>query len=346
MRLIRQRVPELSRQTLGAGATFTGRLWCGDGREYEHGRVVVDDRGDVVALGDAAEVAVPFGALEIESAWIGPGLVDAHVHLAFGSPEDIMARGVVAVRDLGAPPHKAMTWRELSAPRVQVAGPLLTAPGGYPSQSWGRDGFAAYVDDIEQTKRLVQGLATQVDVVKLALEPRGGPVPSAAIATAIVETAHAAGREVSCHALSVDMVERALDAGVDELAHTPLEPLHAALVDRIAVARVRVISTLHTHLRGSEVVGNAAALVSAGVVVRYGTDLGNAGIKPGADVRELGLLARTGLGPEGTLSAATEPIRAGAAAGLVALLDDPREQPRTWLQPHAVMVGSTLLLRA
>jgi imidazolonepropionase-like amidohydrolase len=342
---MRQRVPELSEQTLGAGATFTGRLWCGDGRELEHGRVVIDDDGVVVAVGDAVDVAAPFGALEIESVWIGPGLVDAHVHLAFGSPDDILARGVVAVCDLGAPPQKAMAWRELAAPHVRVAGPLLTAPGGYPSQSWGRDGFAAYVDDVEQTTRLVQGLATQVDVIKLALEPRGGPVPSLEVATAVVETAHAAGCEVTCHALTVATVEQALDAGVDELAHTPAELLPAALVDRIAAAGVRVISTLHTHLRGSDVVANATALVSAGVVLRYGTDLGNAGTKPGADPRELELLARSGLGVEGALTAATVPIRVGEAAGLVALPEDPREQPRAWLQPHAVMVGSTLLLR-
>ena len=345
LRLIRQRVPELTQQTLGAGAVFTGRLWCGDGRELEHGRVVVDDSGVVTALGDAADIAVPFGALEVDAAWIGPGLVDAHVHLAFGSPDDIVARGVVAVRDLGAPPRDAMTWRALSAPRVQVAGPLLTAPDGYPSQSWGRNGFAAYVDSVDQSRRLVQGLATQVDVIKLALEPRGGPVPSAELAVAIVETAHAVDLEVTCHALTVEMVERALDAGVDELAHTPLELLPAALVDRIAAAGVRVVSTLHTHLRGSEVVANAAALVRAGVEVRYGTDLGNAGTKPGADPRELDLLARCGLDGDAVLRSATEPISVGQPAGLVALLEDPREHTRTWLLPHAVMVGPTLLLR-
>jgi len=345
VRLIRQRVPELTLQTLGAGATFTGRLWCGDGDELEHGRIVVDDTGNVVALGDVAEVAVPFGALEIEAAWIGPGLMDAHVHLAFGSPDDIVERGVVAVRDLGAPPADAVRWRELSAPRVQVAGPLLTAPGGYPSTSWGRDGFAAYVDDIDQTRRLVQGLATQVDVIKLALEPRGGPVPSTEVAAAVVESAHAAAREVTCHALTVAMVERALDVGVDELAHTPVERLPAPVVDRIASAGVRVISTLHTHLRGSDVLANATALVAAGVNLRYGTDLGNAGIKPGADPRELDLLAASGLGKDSALRASTEPIRPGQPAGIVALLDDPREHSRTWLQPHAVMVGPTLLLR-
>jgi imidazolonepropionase-like amidohydrolase len=340
-----RRGDELAQQTLGAGAVFSGRLWCGDGREFDRGHVVIDDAGVVTAVGADAEVEVPFGVLEVEAPWVGPGLVDAHVHLAFGSPDDIVRRGVVAVRDLGAPPREAMTWRDtVDAPRVSVAGPLLTAAGGYPSQSWGRDGFAAFIDDVEQTTRLVQGLAATVDVVKLALEPRGGPVPSADICAAVVEAAHDGGRQVTCHALTVAMVERALDAGVDELAHTPLDRLSAATIDRIVEAGVRVVSTLHTHLRSGDVLDNARDLVSAGVPMRYGTDLGNAGIRAGADARELDLLARAGLDAEGALLAATEPVVVGAPAALVALDDDPRERPRTWSRPRAVMVGSTLLL--
>jgi imidazolonepropionase-like amidohydrolase len=142
------------------------------------------------------------------------------------------------------------------------------------------------------------------------------------------------------------MVERALDAGVDELAHTPLERLPAALIDRIVAAGVGVVSTLHTHLRKDAVLDNARDLVSAGVRMSYGTDLGNAGIQVGADARELDLLASAGLGAEGVLFASTEPIVVGSPAAVVALDIDPREQSRAWIQPHAVMVGPTLLLRA
>src|SRR4051794_12891687 len=126
MRLTRRRRRTLSQETLGAGAAFTGHLWLGDGRELQQGRVVIDSAGVVTAAGNAGEVEVPYGALEVDAAWIGPGLVDHHVHLAFGAPEDIVSRCVVSVRDLGAPPMDALRWRELDAPRVQVAGPLLT----------------------------------------------------------------------------------------------------------------------------------------------------------------------------------------------------------------------------
>lgn len=326
-----------------------GHVWVGDGTEISTGRVVVDPAGVVVAVGPSDEVEMPDGAEQIAAAWVGPGLYDAHVHLAFGRAEDIVAGGVVAVRDLGAPPVDAATWRGLVMPRVTVAGPLLTSPGGYPSRSWGSRGFAAFVDDVDQATRLVSGLAAQVDVVKLALEPAGGPVPSRTVAAAVVEAAHSAGRQVVCHALTVSMVERALDVGVDELAHTPVELLPAELVERIADAGVTVVSTLHTFVHGGDgagAVANAAALVAAGATVRYGTDLGNGGIKPGADIRELELLADdVGLGADGALRAATEPLTVGRPAGVVALTGDPRERPKCWRRPLAVVGGGTVLAR-
>jgi hypothetical protein len=86
--------------------------------------------------------------------------------------------------------------------------------------------------------------------------------------------------------------------------------------------------------------------VAAGARLRYGTDLGNAGTRSGADLRELELLATAvGLGSEGAVRAATQPIVAGDAAGVVVLDDDPRRRPSAWREPRAVVVGSTLLLR-
>ena len=340
----------LTPQPARDGVVLDGLVWVGDGTELTDGRVVVDGSGTVAALGLRSDVGAPADAVHVTGAWIGPGLHDAHVHLAFGRPEDVLAAGVVAVRDLGAPPVDAARWRALPAPHVEVAGPLLTAPGGYPSQSWGSRGFAAFVDDVDQATRLVTGLAPQVDIVKLALEPAGGPVPTPDVAAAVVEAAHAAGRGVVCHALTVAMVERALDAGVDELAHTPVERLPDELVARIAEQGVGVVSTLHTFVHGGTGAGaveNAAALVAAGAVLRYGTDLGNGGIDPGADAKELDLLAReVGLGVDGALRAATRPLSVGEPAAVVALDRDPRHEPKTWRRPQAVVVGRTLLTRS
>jgi imidazolonepropionase-like amidohydrolase len=325
---------------------------------------VLDAAGVIVRMGPAVDIDPPpdLPVLGGQDCWVGPGVVDAHVHLAFGRAEDALAAGVVAVRDLGAPLEQALTWRTGSAERpppgqpwVIVAGPLLTAPGGYPSRSWGAAGFARFVSDpavgIVAVDELVKA---GVDVVKVALEPAGGaPVLDPATLRVVVDHAHGRDRRVTAHALTVAMVERALDAGVDELCHTPTERLPDLVVQRLAVSRVPVVSTLATLCRTDDrtvLLENASRLVAAGVPLAYGTDLGNAGTCPGVDPEELALLAATGFGARGALAAATtvaaELVTAHAGAltvGLpltgVVLPGDPLVDTAVWRHPLAVFVG-------
>lgn len=345
-----------------------GRIWAGGGAEViVEGVVVVDGAGTVAALGPASAVEIPEGVRVLggPGSWVGPGLVDAHVHLAFGGPELALAGGLVAVRDLGAPPSQAAAWRTAgrppdASPHVAVAGPLLTAPGGYPSRSWGAAGFSRALDSPESARAAVRDLvADGVDLVKVALEPSGGlPVPSLAEVRAVTDAAHAAGLAVTAHALSLDMVRRALDAGVDELCHVPTEPLPAELVEAIADAAIPVVSTLQTFYAGGAGEGaglNAASLHEAGVALLYGTDLGNAGTRPGVDPRELDRLAAAGLGREGALRAATDGaagaagvrgmsgrLAVGQPAAAVLLPEDPLTEPAAWRRPTAVVVAARL----
>jgi imidazolonepropionase-like amidohydrolase len=163
---------------------------------------------------------------------------------------------------------------------------------------------------------------------------------------------------VVAHALSVAMVTRALDAGVDELAHTPTERMSEELIQRIVDSGVSVVSTLQTFFSGGvgpAAAANASDLIAAGVVMRYGTDLGNSGTAPGADPRELDRLAAAGLGRLGALRAATllsaraPGIRSrtgmivlGEAAGLVLLPGDPIAEPGVWRTPAAVFADGRL----
>jgi imidazolonepropionase-like amidohydrolase len=292
-------------------------------------------------------------------------VVDAHVHLAFGGPELALSGGVVAVRDLGAPLERALGWRAGAGqpgwPLVSVAGPVLTAPEGYPSQSWGADGYAAFAGTAEQAAKLVKELVSAgVDLVKVALEPGAGwPVPTPAVVRAAVEAAHEAGLAVAAHALTADMVGRALEAGVDELVHTPVQRLPEPLIDRIAAAGIRVVSTLQTFFSGGQgraAAANAADLHRAGVPLVYGTDLGNAGTRPGVDPRELDRLADAGLGRLGALRAATEGaaaspgmragtgrIEVGQPAAAVLLSGDPLVEPGVWRHPLAVLAGGRVI---
>ena len=357
--------------SLGAGAVFRGTVWTGGEAAPVDGLVIVDGSGRVDRIGPAAQVAVPEGLPVFGGTghWIGPGLIDAHVHLAFAAVPPL-STGLVAVRDLGAPATVARAVRTghrrpaEGQPVVAVAGQIVTAPRGYPSATWGRNGFAAFVADPGQARVVVQGLATTVDVIKIALEPgpTGWPVPDPTTVRAVVEAAHSAGLRVVAHALRAAMVGRAVDAGVDELAHTPTERLSPDLVERIAAAGIGVVSTLQTFFssgHGASAAANAADLVQAGVDLRYGTDLGNTGTRPGVDPRELDRLADAGLGRLGALRAATEAaaaapgirgrtgrLRPGEPAALVMLPGDPLCEPGLWSTVEAVVADGRLLLPA
>lgn len=356
---------------LGRGVMLLGTVWTGGAEEAFAGAVVVDPKGRVAYVGPSPPepLASDLQVLGGSHCWVGPGIVDAHVHLAFGSLEDCLPAGLVGVRDLGAPSAAARQWRtgrrspRIGCPFVAAAGPIITAPEGYPSRSWGADGFAAFAGSVRRARALVRRLANEgADVVKIALEPGDAdwPVPSSEIARAVVDEAHTVGLAVVAHALRVDMVRRAVESGVDELAHTPTERLPADLVERIAGANIAVVSTLQTFFSdgdGEVAAANAADLHRAGVVLRYGTDFGNAGTRPGVDPRELDRLADTGLGRLGALRAATETsaqapgmrwrtghLRVGEPAALVLLSGDPVAEPEVWLAPLAVLVDGRLVV--
>lgn len=348
------------------GLAVRGRLWPGGGEPpLADAVVVVDDAGYVSAYGPADLVDLPEGIRVVEAGWVGPAVVDAHVHLAFGAPGELAARGVLAVRDLGAPPDDARRWQApYGTPVVAVAGPVLTAPGGYPSRSWGARGFARFLGSPAEAGRAVASLARDgVDLVKLALEPADGlPVPGDDVARAVVDEAHAAGLAVTCHALTAAMVTRALDAGVDELAHLPAERLPTHLVARLALSGVPIVSTMRTLTAGGgpeadAVLANARALVGVGVPLVYGTDLGNDATSVGVDPDELRLLADAGLGPEGALAAATEgaaavpglagrcspTVAVGRQARLALLAGDPLTDPGHWRRPVAAVSGAEVV---
>lgn len=371
MRASRSVRPGPAGTELGRGVALRGAVWTGGAAPAFDGVVVIGPDGRVAALGPTAAIRLPAGVRVLggPDCWVGPGVVDAHVHLAFGTAEEALRGGVVAVRDLGAPRGDALRWRTghrrppPGRPCIGVAGPILTAPGGYPSQSWGADGFAAFVANPAAARQAVRNLAGDgVDLVKIALE-RGTderwPVPSTAVVRAVVEAAHDAGLRVTAHALTTEMVARAVEAGVDELAHTPVQRLPEELVDRIAAAGIWVVSTLQTFFTGGvgrDAAANAAALHRAGVPLAYGTDLGNAGTRPGADPRELDRLADAGLGRLGALRAATErssrligmrgrtgTLTRGQAAAVVLLSGDPLVEPGVWRSPRAVLCDGRLL---
>lgn len=297
-------------------------------------------QGSRVAYAGVAEWA-PEAEQEVTGDWfLMPGVVDHHVHLGLADPVEVLERGVVAVRDLGWPPEEIFplvdisTGTDFDGPRVAAVGPMLTAVGGYPSRaSWAPQGTAREVRGPEEAAAAVERLAGEDPAaIKVALNTEAGPTPSDAELVAICQAAHARKLPVTAHVQGEGQAERALGAGVDELAHCPwTERLSDAVVEGLA-RRVRIVATLDIHSYGEVTealriaVDNLFRFVRAGGRVLYGTDLGNGPIPPGIHLREVQHLAAARMPNERILEAMTAwKLHPGAPGDLVALEGDPLE---------------------
>jgi imidazolonepropionase-like amidohydrolase len=226
---------------------------------------------------------------------IVPAFIDAHVHLSVAGDVALVARvelrrGIAGVLDLGEPERLLpIDPRPL---RARYSGPLLTAPGGYPTQTWGKDGYGLELSTAAAAREAVARLADkEARFVKIAFDPRF-PLLQQDVARAAADEAHRRGLFVAAHALDADSVRRALDAGADVLAHTPRDELPPDLLARIKGKWV--ISTLFAFGVSPD---RLRTLKQAGARIAYGTDLGNEQTKPGIDERELALLVAAGVDP-------------------------------------------------
>ena len=89
--------------SLGRGVALRGTVWAGGGTEPYDGVVLIAPDGTIDRIGPPGWIPIPVGVRVIGAGhnWVGPGIIDAHVHLAFGSAEEALSGGVVGVRDLG-----------------------------------------------------------------------------------------------------------------------------------------------------------------------------------------------------------------------------------------------------
>lgn len=234
----------------------------------EHGRIVRVEPG---AAGRA-----PRDAVDARGRLVMPGLINAHVHIARGgmfeagepplplqvlaSFRDGLRAGVTTVADMGCPAPLAAALRgataaePLAGPSLVAAGPLLTAPGGYPFD-WmpplvAKLGAALACGSEREAGAAVERVASAgMDHVKLAVMHQSyanQPLPtvSVEVARAVVHAAHGAGLKVFAHAHSNADYRVALDAGADALMHSSFEPLDAELVERIRASGIAVCPTL------------------------------------------------------------------------------------------------------
>ena len=328
-----------------------------------HGKATLVVRAGRIEEITAAAPSSTLRTVDATGRYLAPAFIDSHVHLAyrFSAPE--LARGgIAAAVDLAAP--MAFLTTDLRPLRTILAGPMVTAPTGYPTRSWGSDGYGLEIRGTQAARAAVDRLhAAGARVIKLPVGdatgggalsmPKNPAILSDQEMKAIADQAHSYGMRVVAHALNDIDVLRAAVAGVDVLAHTPTDPLSDPTVQ--AWSGRAVISTLAAFPDLAEPAENLRRLRAGGATVLYGTDMGYTtftGINP----QELELLGKAGLDNRAILAAGTTvpaqfwgfgdglgTLAAGHAASFLILDADPQHDLPTLSRPVAVYLDGVLL---
>lgn len=260
-----------------------------------------------VGPADADAAAIPLPGVLL------PGFTDHHVHLQLlpsDALEPLAAGGLSRVIDLGGGPDVLAVLAEPDpfAAALEFAGTFLTAPGGYPSdRAWAPAGSWRAVSSADDAELAVaEQVAAGASRIKIALNADAGPVWSDALLAEVVAEIRAAGLPVVAHVEGAGQAARAIEAGVDVLAHAPFsEVLPSAMVERSVTQGQRWVSTLAIHepAERATALENVRAFRAAGGELLYGTDLGNGEQPLGLNPAELKELVHAGLDETAVLRA-------------------------------------------
>ena len=342
-----------------------------DLRPVDDAAIVIRDER-VISVGRRRDIPLPERAQVVDGKrlTIAPGFIDAHVHIGFFDPIEVLAGGVTQVRDLGWPPAEIFTLArrsrraDFAGPDVVAAGQILTPPGGYPTRAaWAPPGTGLEVPDRGAAEDAVDAMAAAgACVIKVALNPPAGPSFELPVLRSVVEAAHSRGLRVTAHVFGLEELHKALDAGVDELAHMLLspEPIPDATIARMVAHDMVVVPTLAIFSGAGRriAIENLRRFLDAGGWVVYGTDLGNAGPRPGIDPTEVNAMSEAGMTAREILLAATSAaahalgwhatgaLEQGAAADLVAFRGDAPADTRALTRVAAVWRRGRLVERS
>jgi imidazolonepropionase-like amidohydrolase len=315
--------PTLSAPTLSATATLAlvhGELIDGTGAAPVADATVVIATDKIVAVGPAASTPVPSGVqtVDLHGAAILPGFINAHVHEAFDKAnlKAWAEGGVTTVRDESATPETVQGLKALKADiatdphlaRLVSMGSMLKSPGGYGQRE------VTSADNARQV--VLDEIASGVDGIKIANEDgyagqTGLPKLTPEELKAIVDTAHAHGLPVSGHITSGGYMMTLLEAGVDDIAHGPIDYLPDGAVewmvahDTYLTPTFSVYKSYGTSLWALE--QSIGQLSSAGVHIALGNDYGGGPgeFELGIPMIEIEEMAASGMTPMQIIEAST-----------------------------------------
>jgi imidazolonepropionase-like amidohydrolase len=262
-------------------AVRAARLFDGVNSVLVEQPLVLIGQGRVVGLQVGGAPPAEVEVVDLGAVTLLPGLIDAHLHLAFDASDDpvgylahagdgevldgmrtaavkCLAAGITTVRDLGDRGYLALRLREelaarpASGPQVLAAGPPITTRRGH---CWFLGGEADGVDGVRAAVR--DRAEKGVDVIKVMAS--GGQMTPGTQSyraqygldelRAAVEEAHRHGLPITAHAHATAAIANAVAAGFDMIEHCSFVTADGVdapqeLIDSIAGAGVIVTQTV------------------------------------------------------------------------------------------------------
>ena len=253
------------------------------------------ENGIILDINDTAAQSV----LDYSAYWISPAFIDSHVHLAYLPVHTtLLNNGIAGAVDLASP--LSFLQQDLSPLQLKRSGPMLTAVQGYPTQSWGANGYGVQCEDVLCVEETLHELHIQgSDVIKIPLTT--SPTLSDEQIVAAVQFSKSTNRPIVAHALSNERAHRAAILGIQTLAHTPTETCSPETIEMWS--QHTIISTLQA-FGSNAAISNLSQIHGLGGNILYGSDLGNV-----QDARileaELLLLLQAGLSEEEIIQSGT-----------------------------------------
>lgn len=328
-----------------------------------------------------------------------PGLFDCHVHLSFdpssgttttavslpdaevlelmrSNAAKLLDGGITTARDLGAPGTLAATIKEeirtrrISGPNLQISNAPITVRGGH---AFAMGGEANGIEEVRAAVR--QRAAEGADLVKVmttgGFMTAGSHPWEARYSTeelrAIVDEAHSLGLLTTTHALGVEGIERAVDAGFDAIEHCGWVTesgtrFDQRIAEKIVSNNVAISPTMNSACMAHDyfcpwderdaVLNNLRSLYKMGARIIAGTDAGIGLVHFQRLVDGLSVLADAGMTPREIIASATDVaaeacglgqvtgrLAPGFRADVIAVAGDPTQSYESLGEPRFVMAA-------
>ena len=259
---------------------LNAKLIDGTGGPLQEGVTIVIRNGKIHEIGDRINVEdIP--RLDVDGAYVLPGLIDSHVHLMWGPGAVIqnyetpteqnwkqgwgqyyshylkayLACGVTTILDVGSPSYVIHEVRQHLAdgrpgPNYLTLGPFLAPPNGYGSFF---NHNPSSPEEVEEQLNVIQSL--NIHGIKISIEKGwsvlGGsyPMHTSSVLQAIKQEAEKRKLPIYVHATCEENQITALKLGVHALAHTLIsrnEKLSDGFIQLMKTSASHQMSTLTT----------------------------------------------------------------------------------------------------